>query len=257
MKLASWIKRQVLYGYDQFHARKNLFHLRDKRYARLHLDSTLLAAAQTWPEHLPLKPDTIVDVGAHRGEIAKQLATLYAPSFIALVEPLPQMAPVLQTLKLAKDQRLFSCALGRQSGTAQLNILASLPSSSLLSVTPESEKLFHRPMDQVDILQVPVRTLDEIWNECGLDKLDLLKIDVQGYEMEVLAGGRWALRHTRLIVIEMPFFCHYENQPLFGELYRFLRETGFELRATLGFLYDDSHLPLQCDAVFINRLHPK
>ncbi len=252
MGLANWAKRQVLRGYDQLQARKNLYHLRDRRSLQLHLSDALLTAAQTWPECLPYSPKTIIDVGAHRGEVAKQFSTLYTPSFIALVEPLPQMVAVLQSLKLAESQRLFPCALGRQPGMARLNVLASLPSSSMLEVTPDSEKLFQRSMERREVLPVPIRTLDSIFDECGLDVLDLLKIDVQGYEMEVFAGGEKTLHNTRLIVTEVSFFQHYENQPLFGELYRFLHGAGFELRSTLGFIYDSDHLPLQCDAVFMN-----
>jgi hypothetical protein len=99
--------------------------------------------------------------------------------------------------------------------------------------------------------------LDSIFEECGLKDLDLLKIDVQGYEIEVFIGGRETLGKTRLVVVEVSFFEHYKGQPLFGEVYDFLHHAGFEMRSTFGYIYDAKGLPLQCDAVFINRTLPK
>jgi len=246
-------KRLYLNIYWQLHVRKNLYHLRDCRALMPILGKTLFEAAKIWPDVLPWKPRTILDVGAHRGEIAEQLAQLYHPEFIGLVEPLPQMAELLQSKSFAPQQKVFACALGRNSGKAVLNVLAHLPSSSLLEVTPGCDVLFHRPMDKMQTVEVPVRTLDGIFAECGLQNLYLLKVDVQGYEIEVFAGGTGTLHQTCLIVTEVSFFEHYKGQPLFGDVYNYLHSLGFELRATFGYLYDAQGLPLQCDAVFINR----
>lgn len=107
-----------------------------------------------------------------------------------------------------------------------------------------------------ETVQVPVRTLDSVFAECDLQELDLLKIDVQGYELEVLAGGSGALRRTKLIVTEVSFFEHYKGQPLFPEIYAHLIGAGFGMRATFGYVYDDQGRPLQCDAVFVNLEKP-
>lgn len=228
--------------------------MQDSRALRPILGRILREAARDWPPLLPIKPSTILDVGAHRGEVAEQLAELYHPSFIGLVEPLPQMLDLLQAKSLAPNQKLFPCALGGSEGTAVLNVLASLPSSSLLEPSKECELLFDRPMNKTRMVEVPMRTLDEIFSECGLLELDLLKIDVQGYELQVFMGGRETLKKTRLIISEVSFFEHYEGQPLFKKIYDFLTQIGFEMRGTFGYSYDSRGIPLQCDAVFINRL---
>jgi FkbM family methyltransferase len=247
------LKRLSLSLYRQLHARKNLWHLRDWRAFRPILGRALCESAVIWPEVLPWKPRSVLDIGAHRGDVARQLAELYHPEFIALVEPLPQMVQLLETQSFAKRQKIFPCALGRMEGRAVLNVLASMPSSSLLQVSPVAELLFHRPMETVGGIEVPVRTLDSIYQECGLQDLDLLKIDVQGYEPEVLAGGMETLRKTRIVVIEVSFFEHYREQKLFGYLYEVLSSLNFAMRGTMGYLYDGNGVPLQCDAVFINR----
>lgn len=250
------IKHLYLKTYWQFRVRLNLYRLRDLRTFLPFLDAELFEAAKIWPEVLPWKPRTIFDVGAHRGEIAGQLSKLYNPLFICIVEPIPQMADFLRNKVFAPQQKVFACALGRSESQGVLNVLASMPSSSLLEVTPGCDVLFRRSMERVDTIKVPVRMLDNIFEECGLKDLDLLKIDVQGYEIEVFSGGTETLRKTRLVVVEVSFFEHYKNQPLFGEVYNFLHIAGFELRSTFGYIYDTQGLPLQCDAVFINRAMP-
>ena len=112
-------------------------------------------------------------------------------------------------------------------------------------------------MSKIGTIRVALRTLDEVFGECGLDDLDLLKIDVQGYEIEVLAGGSATLRSTRLLMIEVSFFEHYRGQPLFADVYDFLDRAGFGLINTFGYSYDARGLPLQCDAVFVNRTMPE
>ena len=247
------LKRAYMGLYRQLRARKNLYHLRDRRTFQLILGRTLFESAVTWPEILPCKPRTILDVGANRGDISAQLAILYRPEFIGLVEPLPQMVELLRAKSFAPRQKIFGCALGRTEGKANLNVLQSLPSSSLLEVAPGCDLLFNRPMDKIDTVEVPMRTLDGIFDECNLDELDLLKVDVQGYEPEVFAGGKRTLRKTRFIVTEVSFFEHYKGQELFGEIYNFMHETGFEMIGTFGYCYDSNNLPLQCDVAFVNR----
>ncbi|MCJ7787045.1 FkbM family methyltransferase, partial [Patescibacteria group bacterium] len=225
-----------------------------RRFVMPVLDPILAEAAAIWPEALPWKwkPQSILDVGAYNGTIANQLSRLYHPDFIGLVEPQPDLAAQLQITLFAARQKLFACALGRSEGTATLNVLANRPSSSLLRVTPGCDKLFHRPMDLQRTIEVPIRTLDSVFAECGLEELDLLKIDVQGYELEVLAGGVSILRHTYLVVIEVSFFEHYYGQPLFPDIYSFLTSAGFGMHRMFGYAYDDRGCLLQCDAVFIN-----
>jgi len=101
-------------------------------------------------------------------------------------------------------------------------------------------------------IRVNIRTLDDIYAECKLQRIDLLKIDVQGYELEVLKGGANALNNTQLVVCEVLFFQHYKNQPMFEDVYLFLKNKGFLMLTMLGWLHDETGRPLQCDAVFVN-----
>jgi FkbM family methyltransferase len=249
----NFLSRFVLNSFYRLEARRWLYHLKDRRAFLPFLKQSLVTSSRLWPKVIPIKPRSIIDVGAHTGEIAKQFADLYHPDFFAFVEPLPQMRPSLESLRLASQQKFFFCALGRTSGNAKLNVLANAPSSSLLEPAEQLEEKYHVSMDKVQVVDVEVRTLDDVFDECNLKELDLLKIDVEGYEIEVFEGGRKALENTRVIVCEVVFFEAHNGRPLFGDVYAYLRKNGFELRGLVGYVYDDHALPLHCDAVFLNR----
>jgi FkbM family methyltransferase len=238
---------------NQWLARWQLRRMKDKRYKALHVDKNLVLAATTWPEHLPFAPQNILDIGAHQGEISRQLSVLYQPRFVGMVEPIPELASKLKHTTFAPSQCVFGCAVGRQQGIAELNVLEHMPSTSLLEVTAESEVLFEKPMAIARSIQVPVRTLDDIFADCDIDELDFLKIDVQGYELEVIAGGLQTLKKTKLVMTEVSFFSHYHRQPLFLDVYSALAQHGFHLRTMFGWSYDNNGLPLQCDALFISN----
>ena len=253
--MSNFIKQLVLGAYRQLDARKELYHLRDQRAWRPVLRQTLFKAARTWPKVLPdrWKPRIIIDVGAHTGDISRQLSELYHPEFLALIEPLPDLAGALQSISFAPRQKVFPCALGSKPGRANLNVLANTPSSSLLEPLPNLSVAYQRDMHQVRTVEVEVRTLDDVFGDCRIEHIDLLKVDVEGYEVEVFKGGRETLSRTHLIVVEVVFFEAQKGRPLFKDVYDYLRESRFELRGTTGYMCDDRGLPLQCDALFINR----
>lgn len=247
-------ERLAISLYQQARVRRNLYRIGDRRFLSPIIRRSLFDAAKYWPEVLDkFKPHTILDIGAHTGEIASQFSQLYKPDFMGLVEPLPHLAVQLEQKIFAKRQKVFPCALGSRGGQARLNVIASETSSSIFEITPGLDKLFNRPMYVKDNIRVAVRTLDDIFKECEIEAIDLIKIDVQGYEIEVFEGGIYTLPQTKMIVSEVFFFECYKDQPMFEDVYILLRSKGFKMRGTFGWLYDKNGLPLQCDAVFMNE----
>lgn len=249
------IKRFILNSYKQIEVRKELYTLRDWRVVRPILGKTLFEAARTWPRVLPRKwkPGTIIDVGAYDGRVSKDLKELYHPEFIGIVEPWPEMAERLRSTFFAPRQKIFSCALGRQRRKASLNVLPATASNTMLEPSPNLSTQYSRDIQKVGTIEVDMRTLDDIFSECELSTLDLLKVDVEGYELEVFAGGIETLRRTKLIVVEVVFFEAHKGRPLFKDIYDFLWENGFEMISTFNWGYNSCNIPLQCDVVFINK----
>jgi FkbM family methyltransferase len=238
-------------------ARRALITAKDLRFLMPFLSKRLLEAARRWVSALPpgFQPRTILDVGANLGNVAQELCDLYHPAFIGLVEANPELTPTLEELDLHVPTQLFPCALGHEPSRLPFNIVqkgesSNVASSSLLPLSQQASLLWR--LKTVRTIEVPVRTLDDVWSECGLSLLDLLKIDVQGYEPKVLMGGPHTMAHTRVLVIEMSFIPEYEGQWLFGQLYDYLHDNGFELSATFEFARNSQGTPLQCNGVFIN-----
>jgi hypothetical protein len=99
-----------------------------------------------------------------------------------------------------------------------------------------------------------VRRLDEALDGITLEPEVLVKIDVQGYEDKVIAGGEQTLSRARAIVIEVSFQKLYEGQPLFDDIYRLLTARGFTFMGHLYQLLNPSDgSVLQADALFLKQ----
>ena len=82
--------------------------------------------------------------------------------------------------------------------------------------------------------EVETVSLDELASEGLFDRIDFVKIDIQGAERDAFRGASKTLRSTVAIVTEVEFFHHYEDQPLFGDVDQELRSQGFMLHKFIG-----------------------
>jgi FkbM family methyltransferase len=208
-------------------------------------------------EHLPASLrsnlELVVDVGANNGRWISALLRVVAVGRIEAFEPNPEAFVLLEECLAARPAtRLHELALGEDHGTADLNITGSSDLSSLLAPAEILSEQY-TPAKAAVIKQVPVRVspLDDV---IGSDiTVDLLKIDVQGFEHAVLRGARETLKRTRALLIETNFASHYLGDGSFGSLYS-------QITAELGFNFWDLSPPhrgtegqaLWADAVFVN-----
>src|SRR6185295_19143894 len=82
-------------------------------------------------------------------------------------------------------------------------------------------------LEEVDQLQIEVRRLDDYRADRGLPLPDLIKLDVQGYELEVLKGAPECLGAVKAVLTEVSFLEYYHGQCLFHEVVAYL--AGFDL----------------------------
>jgi hypothetical protein len=78
-------------------------------------------------------------------------------------------------------------------------------------------------------VKVPSMRLDSFTKQHAIDRIDLLKIDVQGAECRVLTGGMASLRKTKAIILEISFYDYYEHQTAFMDVEQILSPLGFRL----------------------------
>jgi hypothetical protein len=97
---------------------------------------------------------------------------------------------------------------------------------------------------------VPVARLDELLDPAELAGPCLMKIDVQGFEAEVLRGAAGLLPAVDDVLVECSFVELYEGQPLADDLIAWMRDEGYRLRGFYSLMTDDAGSCLQADLLF-------
>jgi FkbM family methyltransferase len=122
-------------------------------------------------------------------------------------------------------------ALGSKPGPATLYITREPACSSLYQPSDDVVDRHPRlePQRLVTRQQVELITLDNWCEQQGVDRVDFIKLDTQGSELDVLRGASRTLEWAIAVQTEVEFNRLYEGQPLFGDVDRFLRDHGFVL----------------------------
>ncbi|HWE35738.1 MAG TPA: FkbM family methyltransferase [Isosphaeraceae bacterium] len=127
--------------------------------------------------------------------------------------------------------RFVPAGLGPAVGSSRLHLTREPACSSLYP--PDLEAMRQRPelscIEPTGTATIPLTTLDAWAATDGLDRVDILKLDTQGSELDILRGSERLLPTVRAIEVEVEFNPIYRGQPLFGDVDRFLRDRGFVL----------------------------
>lgn len=185
-------------------------------------------AASVEHSRIPFGDDfaTVLDVGASRGQFALFSLENFPGADIICFEPQPGPAGDLRRV-LGDRVELIGSALGPERGMANMNISAQDDSSSLLAIGERQVVEF--PGTESDhTIEVPVTTLDDALRR-PVERPCLLKVDVQGFELDVLRGGLEVLREVDVALIECSFVELYQGQALAEEVVSFMQDAGFRL----------------------------
>jgi FkbM family methyltransferase len=173
----------------------------------------------------------VVDVGANHGDYGAQLRRCGYNRRIVSFEPLAE--PFRRLQRRAIGDASWIChqmALGTEPATLKLNIAANGGASSSFLDMSSGLHAMDASVRYVGSQDVLVSTLDDIADDViGPNDRVWLKIDVQGYELQVLDGGRQALGKADGIEIEMSLVALYDGQPLMRDVLDVLQTYGFEL----------------------------
>jgi FkbM family methyltransferase len=151
---------------------------------------------------------TACDVGANRGDWSLGLLRLLKIERLTALEPNPDVFAVLQAqLAPFAGVTCINAAAGDTAGTVTLNVEAMSALSSIRSLSARGRLIHSVPPQPVAALSVPQVTLDDTLAD--YDEVSLLKIDVQGYEREVLLGAQRVLARCRCLAIEVLYEPSY------------------------------------------------
>lgn len=198
---------------------------------------------------------TVFDVGANHGQSIVELRAEFAGAKFFAFEPSPGAAVAFrQAIGPAEDVELIEAAVGERDGLATLHENAEDVTNSLLVSSREAPEFAEaHGMSAVRTREVPLVRLDTFCSRRGIDCIDVLKIDSQGYERQILQGAGELLtpRVVRAVFLEVLFVSLYDRQSWCGEVIDALHGRGYRLFGFSNVAFDRDNGWKWADAMFV------
>ena len=200
-----------------------------------------------------VRPETVLDVGANTGQFVLEFKPVFPRAKFFSFEPLPSCFAQLKQLSLRDSKwECFNLALGDEIKAAEFYVHANhTSSSSFLQAAEKHYELYPETVSQHAVM-VQCSTLDN-WirahPEAG-QKPIVLKIDVQGYEANVLRGAKSTLPDVEAVITEVIVENLYEKQPLFSEQVELLAQAGLHFSGVIQHAFDSEGKVISFDGVF-------
>ena len=200
------------------------------------------------------KCSIIFDIGANRGQVTAKYIALFPAAKVYAFEPFPASIEIFKE-KFGGNGKVFSFqkAIGEKPGNRKFFVNRNVDTNSLLK--PQKMGLSSDgQVDNVSTMEVDVWTIEDFCSNNSIDHIDILKMDIQGGELDALKGATGLLKDKKikLIYSETYFKKQYEDQPLFHDISTYLEEYGYELKDLYNPIYGKGSLAW-CDVIFLPR----
>ncbi len=191
----------------------------------------------------------VLDIGAYEGEFSILARQFFPNASVLMVEPQPQKRAGLDALAsaLGGDVRIESVLLGDEDCDGRAFHQLRTPFGSTGSSLYEELSDYPR-----DVLTLPMRRLDSLVRSHAGRTFDLVKIDVQGAELDVLRGAGAMIQTVKALCIELSLHPVNRGAPLLAEVVATLDQLGFAMSDAVP-LPRDGGLQKQIDAVFVRK----
>jgi len=172
-----------------------------------------------------LQVQKVVHVGAHKGQEVEEYLKNFPNCEIHLFEPQKKLFQLLKS-NFSKSQNiyLYDYGLGSVNSVSSMYISSNEGLSS--SFLKPKVHLSEHPEISFEQKNIPIKI--KVLDELGIERIDFLNIDTQGFELEVLKGSKKVLKkYIKYIILEVNKKELYENGPHIKEIDRFLKQFGF------------------------------
>ena len=199
-----------------------------------------------------LRINTVIDIGANVGEFTWIFSKLFSGAEIFAFEPLPNCYRQLQErTKNRNNIHCYNVGLGNEDGSMEIHESDWHPASSFREMDSLHKMNYPHSSGSKD-LTVNIKRLDDVLEGEKLVDNIFIKMDVQGFEDEVIKGGNKIFSKAKVIIVEVSFEQLYKGEPLFHGLYSLLEPLGFKFAGNLKQSVNkkDGRF-LQADCIFI------
>jgi FkbM family methyltransferase len=190
---------------------------------------------------VPVAAPLVLDIGAHIGQSNRLFRRMFPTATIWSFEADPDtFATLVASVDASLPGGCVQVALSDRDGQATFHRNPIGHTSSLYARNPDSTDSIDQARARAEgrdatpesqVIHVDVRRLDGWCDEQGITAIDLLKIDVQGAEVDVLRGATSILAATTTVVVEISFFDLYERSNSFLDVESILAPLGLRLYA--------------------------
>lgn len=190
-------------------------------------------------------PKSILDIGANVGQFYHECKDIFSESSFFLIEGNKHCEPALKDLSVEYFIGLFS----DQIKNVSFFLRKSEPRCTGNSIYREKSIFFND--NDIEIATEQTYTLDSFFKE---KQFDLIKIDVQGSELDIIKGGINMIKNARGVILEMSVEEFNTNAPLYNDVLQFMESLGFIKKETLNKInHPEFHYHIQDDVLFINK----
>jgi FkbM family methyltransferase len=207
------------------------------------------ATVEHWRALGRLDIATVVDIGANKGQFALFATAAFPAATIYSFEPLEEAAARFRKV-FGEEVALFETAIGPRETETAIYVSQRADSSSLLPITKQSQVFPGTELKEKRIIHVA--PLTKYLRPENIRVPALLKIDVQGYELEVLSACELLLPQFQFVYVELSYVELYEGQALASQVIRHLAECQFQLLGVYNQSTDWYGKPVQADFLFAN-----
>jgi len=198
-------------------------------------------------KNLGYQPKLVLDIGAYEGHWAESFLTIFPEAKILMLEGQEGKRNLLQQKTAANKHLYFQIALlGSAEYEVEFNIYET--ASSVLKENNETGAKTEIRM---------LTTLDKSIINTPFTKADFIKIDTQGYELEILKGAEKTIQQAEFILLEVSLIDIYKNCPMVAEVMAFMQSNGFVLYDICSLMrrpYDNALF--QSDFLFVKETSP-
>ena len=190
-----------------------------------------------------------LDIGANTGQFFQKFKDIFPNAYVYMIEANPHCERHLK--KLSSSYEIIG--LSNKKGTLEFYTSANRPRAKGASFYPEYT---FKDLDEKNILilNIPVTTLDSY----SFDrKFDLVKIDVQGSELDIITGGTTFFRDVDFLLVEVSLIEYNQGAPLADEVIEKLQEIDFYIIDVIDEHINKNQETIQIDLLFskINKGH--